>query len=367
MTALSLEPHWALYPRSYVVLRAPYSFQHQIDGDLNKSVWQKAPWSEPFGDIQGSDAPSSSLPPAETRFKALYDDTHLYIGALLHPSEFFPTEAHFTQRNDPIYQKDSDMEVFVDAPGCHHFYKEFEVNALNTVWNLMLNKPYNDGGEEYSGRVARPGEPNYYEVYHQSTAVQIIQGRANDPTGKGALWSVEMAFSYRDLLAHMPIPVILPQPGHLWRINFSRVERQGQVNWTWQPQRVWDASVGKHRGQINMHLPDAYGYFVFGDNDPEHSSDYLQTRDMSWPLRLAVMNVYYAQHHYKELHGRFSEDLKALDKFLDQCIVSPFEISISTGSDNTFLVKATDGSLKASVTDDRYMLIEAIEDAIESV
>ena len=76
-------------------------------------------------------------------------------------------EAHFTERNSPIFQKDSDFEVFVDPLGSCHGYKEYEVNALNTVWNLMLDRPYGDGGVEHSGRIAKPGDALYYDVKHQ--------------------------------------------------------------------------------------------------------------------------------------------------------------------------------------------------------
>ena len=34
-----------------------------------------------------------------------------------------------------------------------HFYKEFEMNARNQTWDLLLQRPYNDGGGENSTRV----------------------------------------------------------------------------------------------------------------------------------------------------------------------------------------------------------------------
>ena len=40
-----------------------------------------------------------------TRFKALYDADYLYVAAVLHPAPGLPTEAHFTRRNAPIYQR----------------------------------------------------------------------------------------------------------------------------------------------------------------------------------------------------------------------------------------------------------------------
>lgn len=103
--------------------------------------------------------------------------------------------AQFTQKNDPIYQKDSDFEVFVDLAGANSAYKELEINALNTVWNLMLNRPYSEGGEEFSGRVAVPREnasdPRYWGVTKQKTAAVKRAGRSAGPEGEEEEWWVD--------------------------------------------------------------------------------------------------------------------------------------------------------------------------------
>jgi len=36
-------------------------------------------------------------------------------------------------------------QVFVDADGSTHWYKELEVNAINTTWHLTLPQPYING------------------------------------------------------------------------------------------------------------------------------------------------------------------------------------------------------------------------------
>jgi len=346
-------PHWAHYPNSYVAKRAPYKLLDEIDGNIEKPAWKSAVWSELFGDIQGQDAPEDAVSPSRTRFKALYDDTHLYIAAILYPSDQFGTQAHFTHRNDPIYQKDSDFEVFVDVAGSNHNYKELEINALNTIWNLLLNKPYDDGGIEHSAREHSPSDDNYYEVYHQKTAVQVLQGSLNEP--KGALWSVEVALAYTDLYAAVSEPR-MPQTGDWWRINFSRVELEGQVNWTWQPQIVWDPAQKSFAGKIAMHLPDAWGYLVF-------SGDSEQVRDPLWPARFTAMHVYYAQHYYREKHGSFATCMDDLKEYIDQDIISPFAIDIKIDVKDespTFLISVhgtPDNSAVVTVTDDRYLQV----------
>ena len=36
--------------------------------------------------------------------------------------------------------------MFIDPDGSTHYYKEFEINALNTTWDLELNKVCWSGG-----------------------------------------------------------------------------------------------------------------------------------------------------------------------------------------------------------------------------
>ena len=369
------KPHWDLFPRVYVAPKSPFRLLDHLDGDLNKDVWSKVPWSDEFDDIRGKvDAPEGERPrpSCRTRFKALWDDTHLYIGALLESD--FETQAHFTERNSPIYHKDSDFEVFMDPMGDNSHYKELELNAINTIWNLMLDRPYSDGGVEHSGRIAEPGDDLFYEVYKQKTAVRVVKGKLNDPNGS-ATWSVEVALSYDDILANVTDSTGLPRLGSMWRINFSRVEKNGDINWTWQPQIVWNPERRQYSGYVDMHRPDAWGYIVFGGKlDETRSVDAsdpsFQPRDPSWPARLAAMNVYYAQHVYHKTNGLFASSLAQLRDLTDPSILTPFEIEINLPSDsstnNEFLAIVRgnpDGSV-VTVTHDRYLRVESISSEV---
>jgi hypothetical protein len=134
--------HWSLYPRHYVAPRVQGK-PPIIDGNIEKSEWQAVPFSSAFDEIRGKeDAPPGTRPSQScmTRFKMMWDDDFLYICGLIESD--FRVIANFTHRNEPIFQKDSDFEVFLDPLGSCHNYKELELNAINTVWNLMLDKPY---------------------------------------------------------------------------------------------------------------------------------------------------------------------------------------------------------------------------------
>ena len=50
-----------------------------------------------------------------------------------------------TERDAIIYN-DNDFEVFIDPDGDTQMYYELEVNPLGTVFDLMLIRPYRDGG-----------------------------------------------------------------------------------------------------------------------------------------------------------------------------------------------------------------------------
>ena len=130
-----------------------------------------------------------------------------YVGALIESD--FEIAASYTTRNSPIYQHDSDFEVFIDAGGFCHQYKELELNALNTVWNLLLDKPYSDGGGEFSGRVASKGEPRYYDVRAQRTATRLVRGGLN--ASGGGVWAVEIAMAHSDTLRLEPSLPSLPR------------------------------------------------------------------------------------------------------------------------------------------------------------
>lgn len=343
--------HYTHYPKVYVAPRAPAGFINSIDGNLDKPCWRDVPWSDAFDDIRGvDDAPTDARPTQKTRMKIMWDDDFLYVGALLEREPQLSTPAIFTEHNSPIYQKDSDFEIFVDISGSCMYYKEFEVNAINTIWNLMLDKPYIDGGHEHSGRIAKVGDGDYYEVSLQKSSTRVLEGKLND-VSQGATWSVEVAMAYRDLMVNLP-PTRRPTPGSHWRINFSRVEQQGDINWTWQPQIVWNAEHHRYRGNVNMHLPDAWGYLVFEDT----VGPTTPSKDTSWPPRMAAMSLYYAQHEYKSRTGRFSERLDELSELVDQAAASPFHVEIHLNGDCfEIVVRERTCGWVVRVTDERFL------------
>lgn len=183
----------------------------------------------------------------------LWDDEYFYIGALLEEPHVWATLTN----HDSVIFHDNDFEFFIDPNGDTLEYYEFEINALNTGWDLFLDKPYRHGGK------AR----NSWEIPGLQTAV-FVDGTINDPRDLDRSWSVEIAIPWKALAeyARTPSP---PRPGDEWRVNFSRVEWQHQIdsgryrkipgtredNWVWSPQ-----------GEINMHIPERWGRVRFVKN-----------------------------------------------------------------------------------------------------
>lgn len=275
-------------PKSYLCYRATEPIE--INGRLDKSVWQVAPWTDWFVDIEGDLRP---LPRLATRARLLWDDDYLYIGAEMEEPHVWGT---LTEHDSVIFQ-DNDFEIFLDPDGDNHSYFEIEINALNTVWDLRLVKPYRDGGPAL----------DEWEIPGLKTAVSI-DGTLNDPSDKDRGWSVELAIPWSAMAEHAGRRVP-PTDGEQWRVNFSRVEwdvdiRDGgyhkipnrpEHNWVWSPQ-----------GAIDMHRPERWGFVQFTNATPGEA---MFVPDPSFEARERLMAVYHAQRAYQRQTGSWAGDL----------------------------------------------------------
>ena len=122
-------------PKHYIVTKTTDSIV--IDGKASEPSWAAAQFTDKFIDIEGV-----NIPKFDTQVKLLWDDNYLYIYAQLEEPHIWGT---LTERDAIIYYN-NDFEVFIDPSGTGYGYGEIEINALNTVWDLYLNKPYRVGG-----------------------------------------------------------------------------------------------------------------------------------------------------------------------------------------------------------------------------
>lgn len=301
------------HPKGYVCYRAPSPIT--IDGDLKDEAWNAAPWSDAFVDIEGDQQPK---PRFRTRVKMLWDDEALYIAAELEEPHVWAT----LKEHDAVIFHDPDFEVFLDPDGDNHLYGELELNALNTTWDLLLTKPYKDGGKAV----------NAWEITSLKSAVKV-NGTLNDPRDTDTGWTAEIRWPWKGLkeLSGVAMP---PKDGQQWRINFSRVEWDIDIvdgkyrkmrgkpehNWVWSPQ-----------GVIDMHRPERWGYLQFSTARPG-TAEFRP--DPEWPLRDLLHRAYYAERGYRAKHRQYATTvadlgLKDAGKLSLEATRNGFEASVS--------------------------------------
>lgn len=312
-------------PANYII----YHTDHPpvIDGNINELVWQQTPWTNEFVDIEGTAKPKPAYP---TKMKMMWDDTCLYMAVQLTESQVWAT----LKQHDGVVFHDNDFEFFIDPSGTTQPYFEVEVNAYNTIWDLLLAKAYRDGGAPISS----------WDVRALRSAVKI-QGTLNDPSDQDEGWTVEMAIPLKSISLNNRGQV--PHDGTIWRANFSRVEWDTKVvdgnyikindstgkphpehNWVWTPQ-----------GLINMHFPERWGYLQFSKQPVNSVTFNLPYAELQ---KQYLWLVYYRQKQWFTEHHTYATTLHDLG--IDE------HISI-TSKDNTLKLEATDHQFMALISD----------------
>ena len=310
-------------PRGYVCYHAAAPVK--VDGQLNDAAWQTATWTENFVDIEG---PAKPKPRLRVRAKMLWDDEYFYVAAELEEPHVWAT---LTQ-HDAVIFNDPDFEVFMDPDGDSHEYYEFEINALNTRWDLRLKQPYKDGGPAL----------NEWAIPGLKTAVHV-KGTLNPPADTDEGWMVEIAFPW-SALAEFAGRKTPPAEGDQWRVNFSRVEwltdivdgkyrkRPGtkEDNWVWSPQ-----------GIIDMHRPEKWGYVQF-TRKPVGTVAFIP--DPAAAAKNQLQEIYYAQRAYQAKHGRWAASLSELPLSDEAKTPSPPTLKTTPdGYEVTVGIKGPDG------------------------
>jgi len=325
-----------IIPKSYVAYKTQTAIA--IDGEASEAAWERAEWTTPFIDIEGVKKPKY-----DTQIKLLWDDNYYYILAKMEEPHVW---ANLKQRDTIIFYN-NDFEVFIDPDGDTQNYHELEINALNTVWDLFINKPYREKNVVL----------NDWDINGLKSAVKV-NGTLNNPLDKDNGWVLEMAIpwaAFRKSYGEDNVP-----KDNFWRVNFSRVNWQHSIidgqyqrkkgtdgkflqeyNWVWSPM-----------GVINMHEPEKWGYVYFSSKEVGNKDSFTVPQDdkIKWEL----FSLYRKQKTYQKRHKSWAKSLatiskgsiivdgKTLKPVLENCL-SGYTISIISPFSNKTLVIKEDG------------------------
>jgi hypothetical protein len=259
-----------ILPATYTAYRAGGPIT--IDGRLDEPSWQRAPKSTAFVDIVTGE-------PAwfDTRVAILWDDENLYFGFWAEETDVWGT---LTKRDSKIWEE-NDLEVFI---GGRDAYYEFEINALNTVYEVfwIWKDIHNPGGPYFDrpefdaatqrtmvldgvgGHVHERGERWGFLDWDYPglrTAVQVdgvLNSRANTDRG----WTAELAFPWKGLELIADGRSLPPHDGDIWRIDCSRFECVGRNREPLDPGAGW---TWNRHGHYDSHIPEVFPYVTFSD------------------------------------------------------------------------------------------------------
>ena len=322
-------------PKTYVVYKADSTIN--IDGIADEKIWKETPFTEDFIDIEGRKIPNQN-----TKVKMLWDKDFLYVYAKLEEKDIW---ADITKRDAVIFYN-NDFEVFINPSNDNHNYGEIEINALGTIWDLVLNKPYNVGGKP----------KNHWNLNNLKSAI-FIKGTLNNSKNIDEFWSVEMAIPLSAFAELKNKPKVNPKDGEQWRINFSRVQWNHDIidgvysrkkeNGKFLPEYNW---VWSNQGAINMHLPENWGYIQFSENNPKNKIDFQHKTDViSEQITYALFRKI-AFHDLKHLKDTIVgtqikfEPITILDKTINATYLKTFTgFNLKTENKNTIYTISENG------------------------
>ena len=278
-------------PHGYVCYRTADPIK--IDGRMTELSWQKAEEITAFVDISGEGFPQ---PRHATKAKMLWDDEYLYVGAELEePHVWADIKTH-----DEVVYYNNDFEVFIDPDGDAHNYFEIEINALGTLFDLAIEKPY------------RAITPTFVQFQWDCPGLKAktqVKGTINNPKDVDEGWSVELAIPRKAIAQSFDNYL---QADNYLRVGFSRVEWQHELvdgkyarkknaegkylpedNWTWGP-----------TGMIAMHMPERWGFvYLSGSKVGEQRVEFRYPEEFEAERLLWAM--FYAQEEQYARTGRF--------------------------------------------------------------
>jgi hypothetical protein len=247
----------------------------EIDGNLNKPAWRKAPKSRRFVDLV------SGVPGfLDTRMASLWDDENLYVAFWVDE----PNVQARLKKRDALVWTENDVEIFIGGEDC---YYEFQINARGTIYEVfyigrdVLKKgsrfdlPEFDlytrrvdiiGGFQDATRYGQdPRGPRWafmdWDLPGLKAAVRV-DGTLNDPSDVDKGWTAEIAFPWSGMKQLAGSRAVPPRDGDVWRMDFSRFELLEFCGTKAEPHPGW--ALNRH-GVYNSHIPECFSFVHFSE------------------------------------------------------------------------------------------------------
>ncbi len=180
-------------------------------------------------------------PVSKTEAGLLWSKSHLYVCFKAYDRDVF---ARHTKR-DSTTCNDDVLELFFKPLAGKETYYNFEINALNTVYDACNLRQGAAGGHERWRMWDCKGLKS--DVY--------IKGTINDPTDEDEYWMLQMGVPFNELdLGGKPCP----EPGDQWKFHLSRYDYS-----LYLPGNGQELSSSAKLSKVDFHYLDDWGTLEF--------------------------------------------------------------------------------------------------------
>jgi hypothetical protein len=174
----------------------------KIDGLLDEPQWQRAKLVDFMIPV------THEMPLSKTEARLLWDDDYLYVAFKAYDKDIY---SYFTERDSHTCYEDV-LEIFLKPAPTEDPYYNFEINALNTVYDAF-NVQREAGGPDHH-------RWNRWNCEGLRSAV-TIKGTLNDWQDIDEYWQLEVAIPFAELPT---LKGTSPRPGDQWLFHLARYD-----------------------------------------------------------------------------------------------------------------------------------------------
>lgn len=173
--------------------------QTKVDGEFKESYWANASKDDKFWISSGE-----GLSSVKTSVMAVMDHNYLYIGFDAEDSDIYAEQKN---NDDPLYDTDDVVEIFIDPRGEGKIYYEIQVSAAGIKFDSKFNGRRKNRDDSWDSKIK-------YAVK--------VDGKLNDSNEKDKGWRAEIAIPWSSI---EDAPVNPPKDGDTWKVFFYRINR----------------------------------------------------------------------------------------------------------------------------------------------